>query len=163
MKNIYLSLREKPEVIILNKGKELNEDYFLWERFKEGDQKAFFSLYNQFYDSLYNYGVLFSSDKDLIKDCIHDLFLDLYKYREKLSETDNICFYLMRSMRRLIYKKQAKNISVLSGKQIPLENDFTVMAVENKMIASETKNENYTALEEAMKGLSERQREGLSL
>lgn len=143
--------------------KELNKDYFLWKRFREGDDEAFFSLYDQFFDALYNYGIHFTQDKELVKDCIHDLFLDLHKYRKRLSETDNINFYLLRSLRRLIYKEQAKTVSVLSGDQILLQKDIPVMAFEDNIIAYETKDENYRALAEVMKELSARQREGLSL
>ncbi len=142
---------------------ERNKDYFLWKRFIEGDDKAFYSIYDQYFDVLYSYGIHFSKDKDLIKDCIHDLFLDLYKYREHLYVTDNIHFYLFRSLRRLLYKEQSKRISVLSDDQILLQNDIPVMAFEDNMIAAETKDENHKILTEAMKELSDRQREGLSL
>lgn len=149
--------------VVLNNREEKSEDYFLWKRFIEGDDKAFFSIYDQYFDVLYSYGIHFSKDKDLIKDCIHDLFLDLYKYRERLSETDNIHFYLFRSLRRLLYKEQSKRISVLSDNKILLENDIPVMAFEDTIIESETKNGNHRILAEAMTELSERQREGLSL
>ena len=143
--------------------KKLNKEYFLWKRFKNGDNEAFYSIYNQFFDALYDYGIHFSRDKDLVKDCIHDLFLDLHKYREGLSETDNILFYLLRSLRRLIYKEQAKRGVLLSDEQILFQNDIPVMSFEDNIIACEIKNEHYKALTEVMKGLSDRQREGLSL
>lgn len=147
----------------MRKKKEINKDYLLWERFKKDDNKAFFSLYDQYFDALYIYGMHFSRDKELIKDCIHDLFLDLYKYRKHLTETDNIRFYLSRSLRRLIYKEQAQKFSVLSDEQILFQNDIPVIAFEDNIIASETKNEDYKLLSEVMKGLSDRQREGISL
>lgn len=147
---------------INNKG-EQNKDYFLWKRFTEGDDKAFYSIYDQYFDALYSYGIHFSKDKDLIKDCIHDLFLDLYKYRKRLSETNNIHFYLFRSLRRLLYKEQSKRIYVLSNDKILLENDIPVMAFEDSIIESETKNGNHMILAEALKELSDKQREGLSL
>lgn len=149
--------------VVLNNREEKNADYFLWKRFIEGDDKAFYTIYDQYYDALYSYGIHFSKDKDLIKDCIHDLFLDLYKYRERLSETDNIHFYLFRSLRRLLYKEQSKRISVLSDEKILLQNDISVMAFEDTIIESETKNRYYKILIEAMKELSDKQREGLSL
>jgi len=140
-----------------------NKDYFLWKRFIEGDDKAFFSIYDQYFDALYSYGIHFSKDKDLVKDCIHDLFLDLYKYRQRLSETDNIHFYLFRSLRRLLHKEQSRRISVLSDDKLLLENDIPIMAFEDAIIESETKNGNYKILADAMKELSDKQREGLSL
>ena len=142
---------------------EKRKDYLLWKRFIEGDDKAFFSIYDQYFEPLYSYGIHFSKDKELIKDCIHDLFLDLYKYRERISKTDNIHFYLFRSLRRLLYKEQSKKISLLSDDKILLQNDIPVMAFEDTIIESETKSGNHRILAEAMKELSDRQREGLSL
>ena len=149
--------------VVLHKEGGKNKDYYLWERFRKGDDKAFYSLYDLFFDSLYNYGLHFSRDKDLIKDCIHDLFLDLYKYRERLSETNNIHFYLFRSLRRLIYKEQVKKVSVLSDEQILMQNDIPVMTFEDNLIAAEIKDENHKILAGVMTELSDRQREGLSL
>ena len=149
--------------VVLHKEKEENEDYYLWERFRRGDDKAFYAIYDLFFDSLFNYGLHFSRDKDLIKDCIHDLFLDLYNYRERLSGTNNIHFYLFRSLRRLIYKEQVKKVSVLSDEQISLQNDIPAMTFEDDLIASEIKDENHKILARVMKELTDRQREGLSL
>jgi RNA polymerase sigma factor (sigma-70 family) len=147
----------------MTKERKSDMDYLLWERFKKGDTKAFFSLYDRFFDTLFNYGLHFSRDKDLIKDCIHDLFLDLYKYRENLSETDNVRFYLLRSLRRLIFKENARKFIVLPDEQILLHNDISEMTFEENLVATETKDENYRALAEVMKELSDKQREGLAL
>ncbi len=149
--------------ITLNSEGGKNKDYFLWKRFIDGDDKAFFLIYDQYFDTLYNYGIHFSKNNDLIKDCIHDLFLDLYKYRTHLAETDSIQFYLFRSLRRLIYKEQSKNVTISAEDKLLMQNDVTVMAYEDAIIASETKDANHKILFEVMKDLSDRQREGLSL
>jgi RNA polymerase sigma factor (sigma-70 family) len=141
---------------------ELIEDYKLWLLFKEGNDKAFYCLYDQYADKLYKYGSHFSRDKEFIKDCIHDLFLDLYKYRKKLSETDNIQFYLFRSIRRIIRKEHIKVIPLVYNEMINSP-DCMVFSHEHDLIAAETESEGYKALYDAMKTLSNRQREGLSL
>ena len=147
----------------MNTTKKHSTDYFLWERFKKSDDKAFLSIYEQYFDLLYNYGLHFSHDKFLIEDSIHDLFLDLYKYRKRLSETDNIRFYLLRSFRRLIYKKQFKKNTIALNEKLILQNDIPFKSHEDSMIASEMKSENHHILTEVMKSLSDRQREGLTL
>jgi RNA polymerase sigma factor (sigma-70 family) len=147
----------------MTEERKLNREYFLWKRLREGDTKALFSLYDQFFDTLFNYGLHFSRNKELIKDCIHDLFLDLYKYRKNLSETDNVRYYLLRSLRRLIYKENTRKISVLPDDQILLQNDIPEMAFEDNLIVSEIKDENHRVLAECMKELSDKQREGLAL
>ncbi|HZK97392.1 MAG TPA: sigma-70 family RNA polymerase sigma factor [Prolixibacteraceae bacterium] len=142
---------------------ELKEDNTLWRRFKEGNEHSFYLLYDQYADNLYKYGIHFTKDKDFIKDCIHDLFLDLFKYRKKLSDTDNIQFYLFRSLRRIIHKQQAKVIPLVYDEMYNSANDNPIFSHEEYLIAAETESENLTALNEAMKRLSDRQREALSL
>lgn len=144
-------------------GKNLNKDYYLWESFKSGNDEAFYRLYDQHAEVLYHFGIHFSKDKDFIKDCIHDLFLDLYKYRKGLSSTDNIKFYLLRSLRRKIYKEQSKGIPIFYDEAILETKDYHVVAFEDILIASETEIENYQALKKAMGKLTDRQREILSL
>lgn len=142
---------------------ELNTDYYLWKSFKEGNSDSFYQLYDQYADILYRYGMNFSKDKESIKDCIHDLFLDLYKYRVKLATIDNIRFYLLRSLRRKIHLNQIKsNPIIYINNSIP-SNDNHELPFENSIIASEIELENNIALTKALKKLNDRQREGLSL
>jgi len=141
----------------------LNEDINLWQRFKEGNDQALYLLYDHYADNLYRYASHFSKDKDFIKDCIHDLFLDLYKYRKKLSDTDNVKFYLFRSLRRIIHKEQLKVIPIVYNEMIIDPEDTLVFSHEDYIISVETEIEDYKVLHDAMKTLSNRQREGLSL
>ena len=143
--------------------KGLNVDDNLWRRFKEGDDYAFYRLYDQYVDYLFKYGSHFSKDKNFIKDCVHDLFLDLYKYRKKLSETDNVQFYLFRSLRRIIHKEQVKVIPIVYDEMISSPNVDFAFSHEDYLIATETEAANYKVLNDVMKTLSNRQREALSL
>ena len=50
------------------------------------------------------YGLKFTKDKELVKDCIHELFVDIYRYRESLGEIHKIKPYLMKSLRTKLTK-----------------------------------------------------------
>ncbi len=91
-----------------------DSDHSLWENFRGDDPDAFLRIYDEYADVLYSFGANFTKDKELIKDCIHDLFLDLYKYRKQLSETTSIRFYLFGSLKRKIIKEQKKSVPFLS-------------------------------------------------
>ena len=67
-----------------------------------GDMKAFETIYHRFYRRLYNYGYTIFADKEVIKDCLHELFLELWERRSRLSEVGNIHYYLLVSFRRRI-------------------------------------------------------------
>ena len=81
-------------------------DNLLWTKLKSGDINAIGDIYELFIDDLFTYGIQLSDDKDFVMDCIHDLFLDLYKYKKNLSMTDNIKYYLLRSLKNKIFKKR---------------------------------------------------------
>lgn len=141
---------------------ELRQADNLWGLFKNGNDKAFYRLYDLYADNLYKYGCHFSKDRDFIKDCIHDLFLELYKYRQRLSATDNVQFYLFRSLRRIVHKEQLKLIPLVFD-EIFASTDDVAFSHEDILIASETEDENHTMLHTVMRTLSDRQREALSL
>ena len=79
-------------------------DNQLWEGFKEGEKHALSQIYHQYVDALYRYGKKFSSDSELVKDTIQDLFFDLIRTRDKLGSTDHIYFYLIKAFRRKLFR-----------------------------------------------------------
>ena len=87
----------------------------------------------------------------------------MFKYREKLSETDSVQFYLFRSLRRIIHKEQVKIIPLSFDEAIDSTYDSPVFSHEDYLISIEIEAEDHKALYNAMKTLSSRQREGLSL
>lgn len=143
--------------------KERNNEYFLWKSFRDGDSEAFYRIYDQYVDELYLFGIHFSRDKDFVKDCIHDLFLDLHKYGDKLSDTDSIRFYLFRSLRRKIHKEQVRIIPVIDDDQISSSQRNQQQAHEDFIIEGEMADENKKLLETAMGKLTVGQREALFL
>ncbi len=87
--------------------KNLNSE--IWQRFKTGDEKAFSYIFDTYHLQLFEYGQRFSTDAELIGDSIQDLFFELASKREKLSPTDNILFYLLKSLRLKIFNNLRKN------------------------------------------------------
>lgn len=81
----------------------------LWNNVIAGDQQAFRVLYEASADMLYAYALRYFPDKEMIMDCIHDLFTDLYLQRRNLARQVNIRFYLLVSFRRKLNASQKKN------------------------------------------------------
>ena len=57
---------------------EQADETTLWNLLTEGNRKALEIIYQRYYLLLLNYGLKCTSDRELIKDCIHDLFVHLY-------------------------------------------------------------------------------------
>lgn len=142
---------------------KLSVDAILWRKTKSGDLDAFNKIYDHHVDALYDYGIQFTNDRDHVKDCIHDVFLDIYKYRKKLADVDNVKFYLFASLKRRIHKKIKSKEPLLSsyhnGDVIPLSS----ASIEETIIQSERYMENTTRLSSALTNLSQRQRRGVHL
>ncbi len=88
-------------------------DKKIWNDFRAGESYALSHIYYNYVQLLFGYGKNFMDDDDLIKDSIQDMFFDLIKSRKNLGETDNIKFYLLRSLRRkLVANLKKQNLSV---------------------------------------------------
>lgn len=81
----------------------------VWKKFKEGDVASFEYLYDNYSRQLYKYGCGFSFCQELVEDCIQELFSELWNRREKLSDTTSVKFYLLRSMRRMLFRKTQRD------------------------------------------------------
>lgn len=86
-------------------GKNLNEkkyhlDKEIWNAFKDGSLTAYKSIYEKHIDLLFNYGNKITQHKELVEDCMQDLFVDLWIKKSKLGVVLNIKAYLFISFRR---------------------------------------------------------------
>jgi len=80
-----------------------------WSLFLSGNDKAYSWLYKTYIQILYSYGTRFTSDDELIKDCIQEVFISLWKSRSKLPLPDNIKVYLMISLKNCLIRHLYKS------------------------------------------------------
>ncbi|MBD1423592.1 RNA polymerase sigma factor [Sphingobacterium chuzhouense] len=100
------------------------DDELLWRRFQRGDVEAFTQIVDKYSDVLYDYGVRFSKDSELIKDCIQDIFYVLWNRKENLSEVRSVKFYLMKSLRQKVIREIPKWAQSTPLEQIYDETNF---------------------------------------
>lgn len=84
-------------------------DFELWQQFKEGNEAAFANIYSANAQRLYSYGLKLVNDKDLVKDCIQDLFVEIWDTKHKLSSVRSIKAYLYKSIRRKLIRQASHN------------------------------------------------------
>ncbi len=136
-----------------------------WNKIKDGDLTALGSLYDAYIDKLYQYGAQMCADKDHVKDSIHDVFVNLYKYRRNLSDTDNVEYYLLRSLKNTINKKynsKIRSINELDFQRNRFE-DSSTRSIEDEIISKELLTELNHKLQNALELLTERQRKCIQL
>ncbi len=144
-----------------------NNEEIVWRKLICGDKQALGKLYDQYIDILFSYGMYHSKDRGYVMDCIHDLFLDLYKYRKNLSLTTNVKYYLIKSLKRKINKKYKTTDTPVSMKEFLflLEGNSKNYAIscEEEIIKTEQASETNTNLKKALKTLTKKQRQVLFL
>ena len=136
----------------------------LWEQFQKGDRDALGKIYRNHLDFLYNYGMHFCLDSERVKDCLQDLFRDLWLEREHLTtRVQNIRYYLLSSLRRRLLRSLQKERRYQSD--LPDDSfDFELIpSRESAMIADEIYNDQKAKLQQGIATLTRRQREVIYL
>lgn len=138
----------------------LDEDLLLWNKFRDGDKEAYAQIIQLHYQDLYNYGSRFTGDHDLLKDCMQDLFLLLWKNRLTINETSFVKYYLFKSLRRSLKEATDKN-SRNSARAFSFFNGELsfVSSPENNKIIEEEHTELANKMRALIARLSKRQQE----
>ncbi len=133
-----------------------------WDRFRDGDDLALSAIYSDNVVSLYQYGLKFTVNRDLIEDTIHDLFLDLIRNRETIGDTDNIQFYLFKSFRRKLFRRLKKELRYTDNLLSDMMFDISY-SVEQEIISGEQRDNTSRSVLNAIEKLSPRQKEAIYL
>ncbi|MBW8685727.1 RNA polymerase sigma factor [Chitinophaga rhizophila] len=131
-------------------------DHELWTAFKQGNVSAFNEMYRRHAGALYNYGYHLLPDTSLVKDAMQDLFADLWRTRNNLSETSSVKYYLFRSLRRRLYR-------LADIKPIPYITPSQTESIEDLKIRTEEYTLLMQRLQLSMSRLPERQQEVIRL
>ena len=126
----------------------------MWESFKKRDPEAFRQLFRQFYPSLYLYGHKITQDKELLEDCIQDLFTELW-LSPSHNPVQSVRAYLLKALQYKLLKHLYKKSKV----QLPGEDTPFQVSHENLIILRENQAENGAKVKTAMGRLSPRQQE----
>jgi RNA polymerase sigma factor (sigma-70 family) len=143
--------------------KSINE-VEVWDQFRAGDQNAFAVLYSHFVQPLYTYCMGITSDKDLIKDCLHDLFVEIWKNHASLGPTTSVKFYLMASIKRKIVRQlesQLKNQNHHESYQYQVMEDMP--SPEKQLVMVEEEEISHKTIYQSLNKLSKRQKEAITL
>lgn len=136
-------------------------DSELWNEFISGSDEVFQYIYHTHIQQLYKFGKHFTRDEELVQDCIQDLFIDLHKYRSKLTKTNNIKLYLFVSLKRKIIRVRGKEEKYMKVNSENLSFFYPLNSDDDA--ESEVQSKRMELLEKAMNELSNRQREAIYL
>lgn len=145
---------------------KINEscDLRLWHNFQGGSEIAFETIYRNYATSLYAFGLKLTKDKELVKDCIQDLFIEIWKSKHRLASVKSIKSYLFKSIRRkliaeLVKKRRNFSDNVLTKIPKYLQN----CSVETDWIENQNSTRQQQKLKMALSMLTDRQKEIIHL
>ena len=131
----------------------------LWLKFKSGDATAFGELAQVHYRALYNYATKFSPDSEFIRDCIQELYLELWERRSFLSETAFVKSYLLKALRHKLIKESVRLKRFKEPKELSFDADETDLSVESLIIENEHLKHQIKRLNQIVSHLTKRQQE----
>lgn len=150
----HLKLLDLVELIL---DMVMDESQIKWQQFISGDDDSFSWIYTAYARKLYQYGLCFTSNEELVKDSIQDIFVYLYNNRTKLGSCDNIKYYLFGAFKNNLIKAIHKE-SVSEG--ITEDVPFLIeLAVEDQYIQNEQYVTESRKVEKLLSLLTSRQRE----
>jgi len=136
---------------------------FLWHSFLKGDDKSFSIIYQQHINQLLLYGNKLTTDREMVHDCLQEIFIYLFLKRKKLGvKIENLNAYLFVALRNCLIKKITINRKTESPERNHIQDyDFFNIeySIQDKIIESEISTEIKEKLKVAVGSLSPKQKE----
>jgi RNA polymerase sigma factor (sigma-70 family) len=138
---------------------EAAQDSVIWARFKEGDKDAYASIYSRYSSLLFRYGCKVIADREVVKDCLHDLFTEIWKNKSNLGNPESVKNYLVKSLRNKLLRELSKQAKFVDEENVEEGAYGEVCSHEANLIYSQEKGEREKQLVNALKKLTNRQKE----
>ncbi|MBO9637080.1 RNA polymerase sigma factor [Siphonobacter aquaeclarae] len=137
-------------------------DAELWNAFRRGDSQAYESIYRRYSPALFSYGKRLTSDYDLVRDTVQDVFVEIWQRRENLTDLQTIKFYLFRVFRNAITKTLKRHEEPFDWGQV-LSGDFLSPSAESLLTEEENYQDRMGRLRKGIDQLPGRQKEAIML
>ncbi len=136
-------------------------DEVVWIAFRNNNKEAFAIIYYRFFKVLLQRGLQISNDRELVKDCIHDLFVEIWKNKSNLASPISVKAYLVASIQRKIFRQLKKFRSQKTEmERFPME---TVHSKEDQLISEQLTQDQKYLVSRAVDTLTKRQKEAIHL
>lgn len=135
----------------------------LVSRVQQGDHESFAQLYDMYVNQLFNFGLRLTTDRELLKDCIHDVFVKIYVKREELGEVANFRSYLFISLKNRICDEVRRLVFGSDVQVDSIQKEAEGADVEDCYLRHEAEIFQSAKIESLLRQLSKRQRQAITL
>ncbi len=140
-------------------------DVKLWISLKEGNEMALSKLVKKFFNPLLNYGFKFVKDEAFVKDCVQEVFIEIWNRRERLSIPNSVKAYLLSCVRKKVVREGFRQNIIKSDEENEIQNAIIQIdsSIEKLIIEEESLFEISEKVKKALFQLPKRQYEVLYL
>lgn len=135
-----------------------------WAQLRRGQRQGCAALFRTFYEDLYNYGLRLSRREQYVKDAIQDVFLTLWRTRDRLSTVTSVKAYLLSTLRRRLLRNLDRDRRRDDrNERYSAEQSAITFSQEEVLIRFEHTLAQQKAIVRALNALSGRQKEAIFL
>lgn len=140
-------------------------DLLLWQQIKNSSESGLRKLVEKYFNSLQNYGYKFVRDEDFVKDCVQEVFIEIWNRRERINTPDSVRAYLLSCVRKRVLREGYRQRINRDDEPMDLENDlsFVEFSPEWSVIEQESLAETTQRISDSLNQLPKRQREVIYL
>jgi RNA polymerase sigma factor (sigma-70 family) len=127
-----------------------------WQGLKQDDPLALGYLYDTYIDKLFITAMFITNDREMAKDALQEVFIEIWNYRKSIDDVHNAQAYLTMVLRNILFKKHrtAHHTVAISTNAVLSSNENA----EESIIQADIENEKNSRLRNAVSTLSERQK-----
>lgn len=148
-----------------NEYTPIQTDHLLWQLLKMNHEDGLRKLVDKYFNPLQNYGYKFVRDQDFVKDCVQEVFIEIWNRRDRLNTPDSVKAYLLSSVRQRVLRQGHRQRIGRKEEPPNLENDinFAEFSPEWSIIEEESVTETAKRVADSLNLLPKRQREVIYL
>lgn len=132
-------------------------------QFCAGNDHAFAELYDLYVQMLFNYGMKLTQDQELLKDCIHDVFVKVYTKRGAENSIKNIGSYLLIALKNRLLDEFRRQTFTTDTEVETYEYRRATEDVERDYLVMEREQLQSNQVAHLMRNLTRRQRQAITL
>lgn len=161
---MMMETNPQQQIALSSKQKHLKEKAKqLAAAFCAGNNQAFSELYDLYVQGLFNYGMKLTQDQELVKDCIHDVFVKVYTKRNEKHTINNLSSYLIISLKNRLLDEFRRNTFMDNGEVDNYDYRRSTDDVEHDYLNTERELMQTAKVAHLMNHLTRRQRQAITL
>lgn len=138
------------------------QDAVLWALLIEGDRLALETMYRRYFPHLVNYGYTITKNEELVKDCIQDLFVNIFD-NPKFHPIEHVKSYLYIALKNNLLYKMSSMKETTRLENVEFEVSLTDSELEDLFAYDDNHLKKSIQLKEAYRKLSANQRHAIYL